>query len=114
MDRLARLASSSLLEFGFEPMISLTLIGDRTVACVISIAYDRDVPGEDARAASCYAALQRSLSENGYQPYRLGIQSMDGQQPEDGFSQMLRAIKSTLDPLSVLAPGRYLAAKPRL
>ncbi len=114
VDRLASLGSSVLLDFGFEPMISLTLIGDRTVACVISIAYDRDVPDEDARAAGCYSALQRSLSEEGYQPYRLGIQSMDGLRSEDGYSQVLRTIKNALDPHNVMAPGRYLAAKARV
>ncbi|MGH9631671.1 MAG: FAD-binding oxidoreductase, partial [Bryobacteraceae bacterium] len=41
------LATSILLEHGFEPMISITLLTERTLACVVSIIYDRNVPGED-------------------------------------------------------------------
>jgi 4-cresol dehydrogenase (hydroxylating) len=47
---LTGISEDTLLEHGFEPMISLTMITERSVACVISIAYDRDVPGEDGKA----------------------------------------------------------------
>ena len=46
-----------LLRYGFEPAISLTMITERSLACVISITYDRDVPGEDEKASACYREL---------------------------------------------------------
>src|SRR3954447_3882266 len=45
--KLTSLASRILLRFGFEPQISLTLLTPRTAFCILSITYDRQVPGED-------------------------------------------------------------------
>ena len=63
---LTALASDFMLDRGFEPMISLTMITDRSLACVVSIAFDRDVPGEDERALDCYHELMRRLASGGY------------------------------------------------
>src|SRR5450759_5223842 len=46
-EELVALAGETLLRYGFEPAISLTMITERSLACVISITYDRHVPGED-------------------------------------------------------------------
>jgi 4-cresol dehydrogenase (hydroxylating) len=105
------IAARILLEFGFEPMISLTLLTERTLGCVISITYDRDVAGEDEKALACHEHLLRELNEKGYFPYRLGIQSMDQMQGKmqgmTGYNTLLRTLKDALDPNGILAPGRY-------
>ncbi|HEY1754154.1 MAG TPA: FAD-binding oxidoreductase [Bryobacteraceae bacterium] len=108
---LASLASEILLRHGFEPMLSITLITDRALICVISITYDREAPGEDDRAMSCYSELQRQLSAKGYVPYRLGIQSMGEMNAEGVYARFLDAIKRAADPADILAPGRYEAAR---
>lgn len=100
---------STLLRHGFEPMISLTLLTERTVGCVVSIIYDRDVPGEDERAKICHEELLRRLIADGYYPYRLGIQSMPAMQHAGPFGQFLKRLKKELDPQHILAPGRYEA-----
>jgi 4-cresol dehydrogenase (hydroxylating) len=104
---LTKLASSILLSHGFEPAISLTMINGRSLACVISIAYDRDVPGEDDRAKACYDDLLARIAERGFYPYRLTVQSMQAVRDHGGYTELVRAIKSALDPNAVLAPGRY-------
>ena len=71
---ISRMATRILLEHGFEPMISLTLLTERTIGCVISISYDRDLPGEDDKALACHDHLVKELNRDGYFPYRLGIQ----------------------------------------
>jgi 4-cresol dehydrogenase (hydroxylating) flavoprotein subunit len=91
----------------FEPMISFTLLSGRSLGCLITIAYDREVEGEDERAMSCYADLRDRLNNAGYYAYRKGIQSM-GQEPLDSYSNVLHLIKKALDPASVLSPGRYI------
>ena len=53
-EELVALAGEILLRHGFEPAISLTMITERSLACVISIAYDRQIAGEDARASACH------------------------------------------------------------
>lgn len=98
---------STLLQHGFEPMISLTLLTERTVGCVVSIIYDRDVPGEDERAQTCHEELLKRLVASGYYPYRLGIQSMAVMQHAGPFGHFLQRLKKELDPEHILAPGRY-------
>ena len=109
VDRMTSICISTLLEHGFEPMISLTLMTDRTVGCVTSIIYDRDVQGEDERAHRCHQELQDRLAQNGYYPYRLGIQSMRLFGHAASLGRFLGDIKRRLDPKGILAPGRYQA-----
>jgi 4-cresol dehydrogenase (hydroxylating) len=103
----ADLSSRILLDYGFEPSISITLITERAVACVISISYDRHESGQDRQAMACYRHLQEELASHGYYPYRLGIQAMSELSAKDGQNLLVRALKAALDPNGVLAPGRY-------
>lgn len=107
VEALSDLASKSLLAAGFEPMISLTMLTPRAVYAVISITYDRDVPGEDERALSCYGELARQCLAAGYIPYRLGIQSMQEICGASDAAALLSRLKRLLDPNCILAPGRY-------
>ncbi|MDQ6679243.1 MAG: FAD-binding oxidoreductase [Acidobacteriota bacterium] len=97
-----------ILRHGFEPMISMTAVTGRSLACVISISYDRDVSGEDERALRCYSDLQLSMQGSGYYPYRLGIQGMRLLERDPGTARALKSIKDALDPDGILAPGRYI------
>lgn len=103
----AEIAGRIMLDYGFEPSISMTLITERAAACVISISYDRQESGQDEQAMACYRHLQRELTSHGYYPYRLGIQAMSELSEKDGPSQIVRTLKHALDPNGVLAPGRY-------
>ncbi len=105
--RISAIASKLLLEHAFEPMLSITLLTERTFACVISISYDRDVEGEDERAISCQRALVEALTETGYQFYRLGILFMAEAHAAGAYSRLLSSIKGIVDPAGILAPGRY-------
>jgi len=105
--RMVHLARELLLGYGFEPGISLTLITERSVCCVVSISYDRDEAGQDEQAMSCYKHLLAVLTEHGYYSYRLGIQAMSEVSGNDGYGDLLRTIKNAVDPNGVLAPGRY-------
>lgn len=111
-ERLNSIAESVLLAHGFEPMISITLLTERALACVISITYDRDVPGEDQRAMACYLELQQRLESGGYYSYRLGLASMRVQGERGPYTDLLARLKQALDPNGILAPGRYLPAPP--
>jgi len=96
-----------LLGAGFEPMISLTLINGRAIACIISISFDREIPGEDERAMACYLQVAERMHSFGYYSYRLGIQSMAEMETPDSYLELLRTVKSALDPRGILSPGRY-------
>jgi 4-cresol dehydrogenase (hydroxylating) flavoprotein subunit len=106
---MTKICISTLLEYKFEPMISLTIMTERTVGCVVSIIYDRDIEGEDERARLCHEALLGRLAASGYYPYRLGIQSMGVMEHTGPLGGFLKRIKEHLDPQHILAPGRYEA-----
>lgn len=106
---LAEIASRVLLRHGFEPMLSVTLITERALICVVSITYDREITGEDDRARACYEELQSTFDQAGYQPYRLGIQSMKLAGGSGAYTRLLDTIRNSVDPAGILAPGRYKA-----
>jgi 4-cresol dehydrogenase (hydroxylating) len=107
VENLAQLAAQTLLSFGFEPMVSLTMLTPRTVLCVISISYDREAAGEDAQAMQCYEELVQRCTDGGFFPYRLGIRSMPRVLGENGYTGLIRRLKDAVDPNGILAPGRY-------
>ena len=106
-EAVARIAYDVVLAGGFEPMLSITLLTERSASCVISLAYDRRIPGEDEKAQACYKQLLRTLAEHGYYSYRLGVQGMEQMNGAGGYNRFLRELKATVDPNSILSPGRY-------
>jgi len=110
-ERLATLSSDVLLSHGFEPLISITLITERAITCVVSISFDRDVPGEDQRALTCYRELLARLTAAGYHSYRLGIQAMGQWHCDDSAAPLLARLKAACDPAGIVAPGRYETAR---
>jgi 4-cresol dehydrogenase (hydroxylating) len=108
---LVDLAGEVMLRYGFEPAISLTMITERSLACIMSITYDRQVAGEDQKAWDCYQELLGRLHGAGFPCYRMTSQSSANLPPSPGYDALLRSLKRTLDPNQILAPGRYLAAE---
>jgi 4-cresol dehydrogenase (hydroxylating) len=74
--------------------------------CVVSIAYDRDIPGEDERAMACYNEVANRMLPR-YEFYRLGVHSMRDFRAAPATVDVLSRIKDVLDPAHLLAPGRY-------
>ena len=101
-----RLATEIVLEHGFEPQMSLSLATERSAICIVTISYDRAMPGEDERALTCYRALSEALLVRGYPPYRLPVIGMDFYD-RMAVSGLLDRVKTAVDPNGVLAPRRY-------
>ncbi len=102
----------TVLRHGFEPSLGVQLMTGRAVHVFLMLAYDRSVAGEDERAMACHDQILGDLVRQGHYPYRLGIHSMD-QLPagDDDTTAMLARLKQTLDPRSILAPGRFIAVR---
>jgi 4-cresol dehydrogenase (hydroxylating) len=107
----AKLVEELLLTHGFEPQMSISLATERTLVCVITISYDRDTAGEDARAMACYQELNERLLALGYPPYRWSVRSGENVAGGTGFDRAVGAIGQALDPNGILAPGRYEPAR---
>lgn len=106
--RAARLARTIILRRGFEPDVSMVPIRDRALHMHISIVYDRDAPGHDARALACSREVGQALAERGYLPHRLGLHSMGLTEAGDSaYGDAMKRIRAALDPKGIMAPGRY-------
>ena len=106
-DAVAQVAAAIALEHGLEPIMSMSLINERSTITTIALTYDRDVEGEDDRAMRTYKALIEALLKRGYPPYRLNVRSMEYGEAGGAYAQALKSIKAALDPAHILAPGRY-------
>ena len=106
-ETVTQLGTAIALEHGFEPIISMSLINERSTITTIAITYDRQIDGEDEKAMRCYRALTQALLAQGYPPYRLNVASMEYGHTGGDYAAALQAIKAALDPKGILAPGRY-------
>lgn len=105
---LADMVAETLLAYGFEPAISMTLLSPRCIDCVICITYDREIEQQEQQALACHDDLLKQLTEQGYYPYRLSTHAMAQlPAPDAAYSATLAKIKHALDPNHILSPGRY-------
>ena len=96
------------IKYGYEPGLSITLLTERTLDCVISLVYDRDIDGEDAKAIACHDELFEILTDKGYFPYRLSSHAHDAYEKIDSsLIPQLKKIKSALDENNILSPNKY-------
>lgn len=100
-------------EYRFDLFVTFSMINERSLGGVITVAYDKDDEQEVARAKACYKAVFDLCMEAGYVPYRVGNQSMAQLDPHsDVFWATVRQLKAALDPDGLISPGRY--APPRV
>jgi 4-cresol dehydrogenase (hydroxylating) len=99
---------------GFEYQVTLSLVTERALCATMTVGYNRADSAETRRAADCYEALMDVLMKAGYIPYRAGNLAM-GQldRSSETFWDVAAAIKTTLDPDGILAPGHYEPARAR-
>jgi 4-cresol dehydrogenase (hydroxylating) flavoprotein subunit len=101
------LARDVLEAYGFDALITFVTISGRAMCSPLTITYDAKDKGSRARAAACYDCLATTMIQSGYYPYRLGIQSMDLMRRDASGHAEVSTFKRALDPLNLLAPGRY-------
>ena len=100
--------------YGFEPMLTLSTITDRALGAVMTIAYDKESADETARAASLREALADALAANGYISYRTSIDAMgELARGSEVFWDVAAGLKNALDPVGIIAPGRYEPGRAR-
>jgi 4-cresol dehydrogenase (hydroxylating) len=106
------LAAPIFARHRFDLFVTFSMINERALGGVLTVAYDKDAPDEVARARECYRALFDAMMKAGYIPYRVGNQSMAALDPHgDVFWKVAGRIKRALDPDGIIAPGRYEPAR---
>jgi 4-cresol dehydrogenase (hydroxylating) len=102
------LAAPVFREHGFDLFATFSMINERALGGVLTIAYDKEDPDEVARAQACYQAVFSRAMDAGYIPYRVGNHSMGDLDPRgDVYWKTVARIKAALDPDGIIAPGRY-------
>ncbi len=95
-------------EYGIEPLITLTHLSERCIDSTIPLLFDPQDPDERDRAHACYEALLETNREIGCIPYRSSIEHMKHfTSPSNAHWELTTALKQSLDPEGILAPGRY-------
>ncbi|SFU58634.1 FAD-binding oxidoreductase [Pseudoduganella namucuonensis] len=93
---------------GFDLFATYSMINERALGGVLTVAYDKEDEDESARAMMCYRQMFDAVMAAGYVPYRVGLQSMADLDPGgDSHWRVAARIKAALDPRGVIAPGRY-------
>jgi 4-cresol dehydrogenase (hydroxylating) len=102
------LAEKSFDKYGFDLFATFSMINERALGGVLTVAYDKEDPQEAARARACHDEVFARMFEAGYIPYRVGNHAMGRLDPHgDSYWRTVGAIKAALDPAGILAPGRY-------
>jgi 4-cresol dehydrogenase (hydroxylating) flavoprotein subunit len=97
-----------VLRHGLEPNIGMHIDAHHTLLVYIALMYDREAPGEDARALACHDAVLALLLELGHFPFRLALPAQGRlPAPTDDTVAVMSALKTALDQAQVLSPGRY-------
>jgi 4-cresol dehydrogenase (hydroxylating) len=101
------LAEAQFERHGFDLFATFSMINERSLGGVLTVAYDKDDAEETARARACHDAVFQAMFEAGYIPYRVGNHSMAALDPAgDSYWRTVAALKAALDPHGILAPGR--------
>ena len=107
----SRIAEEVVISHGFEPTISCHSIRERVLTLLMTVAYDRDVEGEDERAQVMHNDLAERWLDHGWCPFRLGLHSAHlFERTDPSYRRTVAAITDALDPTGVIAPGRYRSA----
>jgi FAD/FMN-containing dehydrogenase len=114
VERYRQVMSATLLQHGFDPLLAVTSRSPRVLSGTIPLLFDRKNPADVSRAKTCYRHLVKAGLENGWPPYRLGVDYMDliACAADSPSAQVQRLLKDALDENNVIASGRYEHAKP--
>lgn len=102
------LAKSTFSRYEFDFFAEIIIESPRTIILLVGIFFERNNVQDAERASSWYNDSRELFIKSGYPPYRATTMSMpnalqDNLQAKD----FLQTIKNAVDPLNIIAPGRY-------
>ena len=104
--------STTMQRHRLEPLITLSSLSERCFGSSIPILFDPANRTESEAACACHLALLEGGLRNGFFPYRIGIDAMgwlaSQRERNAGFLEFGSALKRSVDPASILSPGRYV------
>lgn len=107
VEKFVQITTACYRAHGFETPMEMLLVAPNDIIAIQKIDWTLGDEEEEVRAWQLYEALSQSLTEAGFLPYRLGIQSQAKLTYPEGQQHLLRSLKQAFDPNGVIAPGRY-------
>jgi 4-cresol dehydrogenase (hydroxylating) flavoprotein subunit len=93
---------------GIEPLLTFTSLGDKLFDSTVPLVFDRGSEKALVAATTCYQELLREGRSLGVFPYRMGLGAMQMLSELQSDSKMFHArLRKSIDPDSLIAPGRY-------
>lgn len=94
--------------YEFNPYMTFNVVSRCALEGVLNLAFDRSDAEEVKRAFRCIDECHERLTDKGYIPYRVGLQSMKNVvRADDDYWRVVSSLKDVLDPNRIIAPGRY-------
>ena len=94
--------------YEFDFFVEIIVESPRALLLLFGVFYERKDAEDAERATRWYEALRLDMIDAGFPPYRETTQSMTGLFEQSPVTDnVLSSIKSALDPLRTIAPGRY-------
>ena len=107
VDKFTKVVSQCYQRHGFPCPLEMLLVTPNDIIAIQKVDWTQGNMEEEARAWDLYESLRNDLTQAGYFPYRLGVQSQAKAPYPDERRRALQRLKETFDPGGVIAPGRY-------
>ena len=107
VDRFTKVVSQCYERHGFPCPLEMLLVTASDIIAIQKVDWTKGNAEEEARAWELYESLRHDLTQAGYFPYRLGVQSQAKAPYPEERRRALQRLKETFDPGGVIAPGRY-------
>jgi 4-cresol dehydrogenase (hydroxylating) flavoprotein subunit len=93
---------------GFDMSLAFLMVNARSILALMEIFFDKRDPDEEKRALALYDEITETTMRAGYQQYRTSISYSDRiMQPAADLQKVLDAMRYSIDPDNLIAPGRY-------
>jgi 4-cresol dehydrogenase (hydroxylating) len=107
VDRFTKVVSQCYERQGFPCPLEMLLVTPNDIIAIQKVDWTKGDAEEETRAWELYESLRHELTQAGYFPYRLGVQSQAKAPYPEEQRRALQRLKETFDPGGVIAPGRY-------
>jgi 4-cresol dehydrogenase (hydroxylating) len=107
VDKFTKVVSQCYERHRFPWPLEMLLVTANDIIAIQKVDWTKGNAEEEARAWELYESLKQDLTQAGYFPYRLGVQSQAKAPYPEERRRALQRLKETFDPGGVIAPGRY-------
>jgi 4-cresol dehydrogenase (hydroxylating) len=107
VDKFTKVISQCYERHGFPCPLEMLLVTPNDIIAIQKVDWTKGNVEEETRAWELYESLRHDLTQAGYFPYRLGVQSQAKAPYPEERRRALQRLKETFDPGGVIAPGRY-------